>query len=111
MEGGRDCRKGSAVSQITAHWRLAQGLTTPEGLAIDRDGSMPVVESMADRLSRINLSTGQVMTVADGMLIGAETIPGTPPTWTFNGVAVGPPGAIYVTGGRGNAVYRFYPEK
>ena len=90
---------------------VAQGLTNPEGLAIDRDGSLLVVESMADRLSRINLLTGEVTTVADGMLIGAETIPGTPPTWTFNGVAVGPSGVIYVTGARGNVVYRFNPVK
>jgi sugar lactone lactonase YvrE len=90
---------------------VAQGLDHPEGLAIDRDGSLLVVESTADRLSRINLATGEVTTVADGMLIGAETIPGTPPTWVFNGVAVGPSGAIYVTGGRGNVVYRFQPER
>ena len=90
---------------------VAQGLTNPEGLALDRDGSLLVVESGADCLSRINLLTGQVATVAEGLLIGAETIPGTPPTWTFNGVAVGPSGAIYVTGARGNVVYRFNPVK
>jgi sugar lactone lactonase YvrE len=90
---------------------VAEGLTNPEGLAVDRDGSLLVVESMADRLSRVNLLTGQVATVAEGLLIGAETIPGTPPTWTFNGVAVGPSGAIYVTGARGNVVYRFNPVK
>ena len=89
----------------------AQGLANPEGLAVNRDGSLLVVESTADRLSRINLATGEVTMVADGMLIGGEAIPGTPPTWVFNGVAVGPSGAIYVTGGRGNVVYRFYPEK
>ena len=90
---------------------VAEGLTNPEGLAVDRDGSLLVVESMADRLSRVNPLTGQVATVAEGLLIGAETIPGTPPTWTFNGVAVGPSGAIYVTGARGNVVYRFNPVK
>ena len=68
-----------------------------------------MVESGAGRLSRIDLLTGQVRTVAEGLLLGAEGIPGTPPTWIFSGVAVGPSGVIYVTGDKGNVVYRLDP--
>ncbi|MGR9108226.1 MAG: Vgb family protein [Gammaproteobacteria bacterium] len=110
-------RATGKVLQITANGialdkpvEVARDLANPEGLAIDRQGSLLVVESSADRLSRINLATGEVSTVADGMQIGAEGSPGTPPTWAFNGVAVGPSGAIYVTGGRGNVVYRLKPK-
>jgi glucose/arabinose dehydrogenase len=86
---------------------VAAGLAAPEGLAVAADGSLLVVESGAGRLSRIDLATGRISTVADGLALGTQGIPGAPPTWDFNGVAVGPSGAIYVTGDRANVLYRF----
>jgi len=88
---------------------VAAGLAAPEGLAVAADGSLLVVESGAGRLSRIELATGRVSTVADGLALGAPGVPGAPPTWDFNGVAVGPSGAIYVTGDRANVLYRIEP--
>jgi hypothetical protein len=44
------------------------------------DGSLLVVESGAGRLSRIDLATGRINTVADGLALGAPSIPGAPPT-------------------------------
>lgn len=88
---------------------VATGLSFPEGLAMDLDGSLLVVESGAGRLSRIDLGTGTVSTVAADLELGAEGTPGMPPTWTFNGVAVGPSGAIYITGEVANVLYRFRP--
>ena len=85
---------------------IAMGLEGPEGLAVDQDGSLLVVESRAGRLSRISLSTRAVTTVADGLELGAAGTPSMPPTWVFNGVAVGPSGAIYVTGDKTNVLYR-----
>lgn len=70
---------------------VAEGLTNPEGLAVDRDGSLLVVESMADRLSRVNPLTGQVATVAEGLLIGAETIPAPLPPGPSTGWQWAPP--------------------
>jgi sugar lactone lactonase YvrE len=74
---------------------VAQGLASPEGLAVDRDGSLLVVESGAGRLSRIDPATGKVSIVADGLSFETP-LPGAPPTTSFNGVAVGSSGAIYV---------------
>jgi sugar lactone lactonase YvrE len=85
---------------------IAEGLAFPEGLALAQDGSLLVVESGAGRLSRIDLGTGQVTTVAEDLEFGAQAPPNVPPTWIFNGVAVGPSGNIYVTGDVANVLYR-----
>ena len=44
--------------------------------------------------------------IAEGLEIG---FPSEHPTWIFNGVAVGPSGAIYVTGDIANVLYRIEP--
>jgi sugar lactone lactonase YvrE len=90
---------------------VATGLAAPEGLAVDQDGSLLVVESGAGRLSRIDLLTGVISKVVDGLELGAEAIPGLIPTWIFNGVAVGPSGYIYVTGDIASVLYRFKPTR
>ena len=90
---------------------VAFDLVMPEGLALDQDGSLLVVEAGAGRLSRIDLTTSEVSVVADGLELGAPAIPGsTPPTFQFNGVTVGPSGAIYVTGDMTNVIYRIWPR-
>lgn len=89
--------------------QVTVGLSNPEGLAVDLDGSLLVVESGAGRLSRINLSTREPTALVEGLELGAEGVPGYPPTWIFNGVAVGTSGAIYVTGDISNLLYRFRP--
>jgi sugar lactone lactonase YvrE len=86
--------------------QVATGLSFPEGLALTPGGNLLVVEAGAGRLSRIDIATGEVSTVAEGLELGAEGVPGFPATWGFNGVAVGPSGAIYVTGDVGNVLYR-----
>jgi sugar lactone lactonase YvrE len=86
------------------------GLNHPEGISIDLDGTLLVVESGAGRLARIDLKTKQKTVVAENLALGAETFSEIlPPTWIFNGVAVGKSGTIYVTGDVGNVVYRFTP--
>ena len=85
---------------------VAEHLAAPEGLAVAPDRrSLLVVESGAGRLVRIDLATGRVSTVADGLALGAQGIPGLPPTWSFNGVAVGQSGAVYVSGDKANVLY------
>ena len=106
---GKVWQIGANGTHLSPPILVAEGLSRPEGLAMDQDGGLLVVESGAGRLSRIDLLGGQVRTVAEGLLLGAEGIPGTPPTWIFNGVAVGPSGVIYVTGDKGNVVYRLDP--
>jgi sugar lactone lactonase YvrE len=86
---------------------VAMSLSAPEGLAVASDqSSLLVVESGAGRLVRIELATGRVSTVAKGLALGAQGIPGLVPTWGFNGVAVGRSGAVYVSGDKVNVAYR-----
>ena len=84
----------------------AANLTWPEGLAVDHDGTLLVVESGLGRLSRIDPATGVVSTVTANLSLGAPGPAGWPPTWLFNGVAVGEKGDIYVTGDIGGVIYR-----
>lgn len=85
---------------------VASGLSLPEGMAVDSNGDLLVVETGAGRLSRIQPTNGEVSPVVDGLDLGAQAPPNAPPTWVFNGVAVGPSGVIYVTGDVSNVLYR-----
>lgn len=87
---------------------IATGLMNPEGLAWDKEGGLFVVESGASKLSRIDLTTGTVSKIADGLKLSAPAfdLNGFPPTWLFDGVAVGESGDIYVSGGGKNVIYR-----
>jgi sugar lactone lactonase YvrE len=89
---------------------VAGGLTHPEGLAVDVDGSLLVVEASVGRLSRIDLTTGAVRVVTDGLEPAIQAPPGSPPTYGFDGVAVGPSGAIYLTDNVNNALLRIWPR-
>lgn len=89
---------------------IASGLVNPEGLALDNSGRLLVVETGASRLSRIDLSTGEVTKLADGLeLLGTGL--GSPPTWSFDGVAVGASGDIYISGSGANVLYRIRKNK
>jgi sugar lactone lactonase YvrE len=91
---------------LTSPAPVAGELAQPEGLVLDRDGSLLVVEAGLGRLTRIDPATGATSPVASGLGLGAPAVPGTPPTWVFNGVTVGSTGDIYVTGDIANVVYR-----
>ena len=87
-------------------------LQGPEGLALDLDGNLLVVEEGASRLSRIDdLSSGEVVTVVEGLKLFKGALPEFPPYWFFDGVTVGPSGDIYVTGGGENAIYKIKANK
>jgi hypothetical protein len=47
-----------------------------------------------------------MVTVAEGLPLGAPAAPNTPPAWAFNGVAVGPSGTIYLTSDVESGVWR-----
>jgi streptogramin lyase len=89
---------------------VATGLAGPEGLAVDRDGSLLVVEAGAARLSRIQPLTGAASVVAGGLALGTPGFGVLPPFGFVNGVAVGPSGAIYVAGDAANVLYKLTPR-
>jgi sugar lactone lactonase YvrE len=85
---------------------VTSGLVQPEGLAVDVDGSLLVVEAGVGRLTRVDPATGTQSVIASDLALGAAAPGGLPPTWMLNGVAVGGSGDIYVTGDLGSVVYR-----
>ncbi len=85
---------------------VTSGLVNPGGMALDTDGSLLVVEAGAGRLTRVDIATGTKSVVADRLELGAPGLL----TAGFNGVAVGPSGAIYVTGDVSNVLYRIWPR-
>ena len=95
---------------LAAALPVAGGLAGPEGLAVDADGCLLVVESLAGRATRIDPATGATRVIAGGLSLGMPASPSMPPTWVFNGIAVGAHGAIYVTADIHNGVYRITEE-
>jgi len=87
---------------------IAFGLKNPEGLAWDKKGGLLVVETGASRLSRIDLATGVISIIADNLKLSKPFtgIGAFPPTFLFDGVAIGQSGDIYVSGGGKNVIYR-----
>lgn len=84
---------------------LAYGLSFPEGMAYEKSGNLLVVETGSAKLSRINLSTGEISTVAEGLSVKVHPLQDLPPTMFFDAVTVGPSGDIYVTGTDGNVIH------
>jgi sugar lactone lactonase YvrE len=88
---------------------VASGLSNPEGLAFEKEGSLVVVETGTSTLSRIDLSKNpgeNVTTIAENLELSAPGLGEPFLTWWFDGVAVGPSGDIYVAGGGANVLYR-----
>ncbi len=104
------------VSQIAAGGEfmdkpvvVATGLAGPEGMDFAPDGRLLVVEAKAGRLTAIDLSNGAQTTVAEGFGFATDAPLSMPRQWLLNDVAVGPSGAIYVTGDNPGALYRIPP--
>ncbi|MBP1608821.1 MAG: hypothetical protein H6Q04_1056 [Acidobacteria bacterium] len=97
------------VYSIGSGTPVATGLSGPEGLAYyPPDGSLLVVETNAGRLTKINPATGAKTILAEGLEFGFHFLPdGYISSDAFiDGVAVGPSGAIYVTGNKADVLYR-----
>lgn len=91
---------------------VADGLRFPEGMAIDRDGTLLVVEAAGPgvgRLTRIDPTSGQTTTVVVGLETGGPGSAAMPPSFAFSSVAVSTSGTLYVTGDLGSVVYRLQP--
>jgi sugar lactone lactonase YvrE len=90
---------------------LASGLDRPEGMALAPDGRLLVAETGSGRLLAIDLETGALSTVAEGLGFDSVAPEGMPPTGVMSGVAVSPSGTIYVTADEANVVYRIDPAE
>lgn len=88
---------------------VVSGLDKPEGLAVDDAGRLVVVETGASRLTRIDLVTGIKTILAEGLALSTPGL-GEPPSWYFDGVAIGQSGDIYLSGGGANVIYKV-PKK
>lgn len=84
---------------------LADGLVTPEGLALDGDRLL-VVEEALDRVVAIDLVSGDRSVVVTDIALGDRVVPAALPHGGFNGIAVADD-AIYVSSDVDNAVYEF----
>lgn len=84
---------------------VATGLSAPEGLTVDTDGGLLVAETGIGRVSKIDVATGTVTTVASNLGFGNNPVipfvgPPTSPTWlSFTTVVVSPASNdLYVAG-------------
>lgn len=84
---------------------VATGLSAPEGLTVDTDGGLLVAETGIGRISKIDVTTGTVTTVASNLGFGNNPFipfvgPRTSPTWlSFTTVVVSPAtNDLYVAG-------------
>lgn len=84
---------------------VASGLANPEGLAVDGDRLL-VVEAGADRVSAVDLSSGVVSTVIEGLPLGDSVTPDALPHGNVSSVAVDGKW-LYASSDVDNAVYRF----
>lgn len=91
-------RNGATLAPIEP---VVSGLQGPEGLAMTAEGDLLVVETWAQRLSLVELdqSPAVVTPLVEGLDVGQPAPDGMPPIWAFDGVAVGPSGAIYLSAG------------
>ncbi|MCU0303553.1 MAG: hypothetical protein MUC56_05810 [Thermoanaerobaculales bacterium] len=96
--------------ELAAPAPVAQGLSGPEGLAVDRDGSLLVVEGTAGRVVRVRPETGSVTPLVSGLALSMQGAGMLPPFGVLNGIAIGPSGSIYVAGDLGPLVYRLVPR-
>ena len=83
---------------------VAAGLVAPEGLAVAPDGGLLVVDAGAHRAPSIDLASGTVTPIITGLANGVVGPPTMPPTYIFDGIAVGPSGTIYVSA---NGIHRY----
>ena len=90
---------------------VAEGLDGPEGMTLAPDGRLLVVETGAGRLAALDLATGAVSSVVEGLRFDTVAPEGGPPLGMMSSVAVGPSGAIYVTGDDPAALYRIDPVR
>ena len=91
---------------LTEPVAIVTDLAFPEGLALNTDGNMLVVETGTQSLLSVNLESGEISTVAIDLDLGVPApLEDAVPTWSFNDVTVSSDGKIYVSGDIANVIY------
>ncbi|HVR96872.1 MAG TPA: hypothetical protein VMW27_09675 [Thermoanaerobaculia bacterium] len=92
---------------------VATGLLAPEGLTVDTDGGLLVAETGIGRVSKIDVATGTVSTVASDLAFGNNPViqfvgPPISPTWlSLTTVVVSPTSNdLYVAGDQESVIYK-----
>lgn len=96
----------SAVAADGTVTEVVSGLAGPEGLAMDR-GVLYVVEEQADRVSAVDVATGETAVVIEGLALGDLGPIGSAPNGGFNGIAIDERGNVFVVADDSNTVERF----
>jgi sugar lactone lactonase YvrE len=91
---------------LSSKQAVASGLANPEGMVVDSDGNLLVVESGAGRLTKIDLETGEKNVLVEDLPTGEPATPGLVPCWTLSDVAVDKDGYIYVSTDLESYLYR-----
>jgi sugar lactone lactonase YvrE len=84
---------------------IKSGLSMPEGIAIDAQGTLFVAETGARRIIKI-APDGATETIADELPLGLKGYPGLPPSFLPTGIAVDKDGAVYVSSDILNSILR-----
>jgi len=86
------------------------GLSHPEGMALDDEGRLLVVEVGTQRLLRIDPLNPQIEVISEGLAVGLGGVPGYPPSWLLNSIALDDCGRITITQDLDNSLLRVVPE-
>lgn len=86
------------------------GLSKPEGLALSPDGTtLFVVEVGKQAVTRVNLSTGELTTIAVDIPSGMTMPAFLPQSGPLSGIALASDGSLYVTSDVEGAIYKVTP--
>lgn len=108
---GRVLRIAQGGQALASPELVAADLSFPEGMTVDNDGTLLVVETGTDQLTRIDPATGQKTVVEDGLDVGMQGPATMPPTYIFNGVDVDDAGNIYVSVDTHNTIEKLKPRR
>ena len=99
--------QGNIIDRTAEKKVVTSGLAVPEGIAVQANGKILVVETGLRRLVEIDPKSGAKTPIVKGLAIGLISIPETVnPFGAINDVSVSNSGAIYVTGDVENVLYK-----